>query len=158
MLDIFSKDALEYGYKMTDKVTLLRLVDYIINLPRESFDRQNLELGYGVTDSENTIFVIRTYYLSDCIKRCDNGVDDYKYAVVTENDIFTFFCQYGHGSITYLDMGGHDDYLSLVSGAILYFNSVSSYEWVKKLKLDNPSFSLRLYNEELKNTYLNSDI
>lgn len=149
------KENYEFEYQLTKEETILRILDFIKNQRKDDIDIQNMILGYGVADKHNILFVTRIYYLSDCIKRCDDGIDDFKYVVVTKDDIFSVFCQSEYGkSIVRLEMSSHQEYTDIVWQAINYFHTEALSSWERKLKEVNPGFSLRKYNSELKEKYL----
>jgi hypothetical protein len=51
-------------------------------------------------------------------------------------------------------MGSHQEYTDIVWQAINYFHTVALSNWERKLKEVDPGFSLRKYNNGLKEKYL----
>ncbi len=63
----------------------------------DTFSYQNINLAYGVQDKEKGFFLTLVYYVSDMIKRCDDGYDDYAYVILTRFENYTVSCTQRYG-------------------------------------------------------------
>ncbi len=148
----------EFQVVRTDSKTFDRLKDCIRSnrwLVERSFGKDNLTLAYGVTDSENKVFIAQIYFLSEAFKRCDEG-DEYEYIVLTENDFFTF--KYYKWHPDKLAMQGYEDCRQIIEDFCEFrFRNRKAY-FALENKLENEfkmseNKELYKYNKELVKRY-----
>lgn len=143
-------------YVLLENNIVNMLVQYIEKQPRKSFDRQNINLAYGVYDSDSNVYFALTYFQSDSIKRCDDYFDDYDYAVITENTIFTLSWMQRSKEVKNIrcSVPISENYETILNNLICFLYENKAFSWEKILRENNPNFSLIELNNQLKLKYL----
>lgn len=102
-----------------------RIIRFVKPEERSCLSYQNLDLLTAVYDDENDFYLVLTYFVSECIKRCDDNFDDSEYAVAKNGRIFKISCkEYHYGKKIAISYNERPDILSneLAVAAILYWN------------------------------------
>ena len=92
------------------------------------YSYQNLNLAYGARNVEKDYFLTLAYYLSDCVKRCDEP-DDYTYVLLHKGTAYRIYVQSGRGIEGLRVYKGECSFISEDEPIeeIKYYNSIDSF-------------------------------
>lgn len=74
---------------LIDESMRRRIVEFVQPTQRDYFSYQNLNLLTAIYDDVHDFYLVQTYFLSECIKRCGDDFDDVRYAVIMKDNIFS---------------------------------------------------------------------
>ncbi len=74
---------------LIDEPMRRRIVEFVQPTQQDYFSYQNLNLLTAIYDDVHDFYLVQTYFLSECIKRCGDDFDDVRYAVIMKDNIFS---------------------------------------------------------------------
>lgn len=87
--------AKEYQFQIIETEQQIKLWKCIHKFDKGFFNCQNKNLAYGLTNAEQSFWLIQYFFAPDGLKHC-NEPDDYKYAIITKKSQGTVFVWLGH--------------------------------------------------------------
>lgn len=149
------KEQNEFKFVLTDEKLRREIIEKIKQTGSSNGYNQ-LNLAYGVVDQERKIFLTLRYYMSQSIKRSNDGVDDLGFMVLTDQALFEASCEENTKGelISFGITEGFEVYLELVKRAVaFYMNTKEKNDFENQLRQSSPELRLHRLVSQFKESF-----
>lgn len=131
-----------------------QIAAYVREHARNSWDKQNVNLAYGVIEKKNSLILTQVNYLSDLIMRTDTGFNYHEFAYIINGELMTVSCDMRDQTMANYSVNPKDPNYHLVKQAIYFYRESSKLDLKRQFELQNPKIKFYRYMDDLRKKLL----